>query len=212
MPENKTDARKGPFEFGIHPAVKMLHTWAANFHIKTGKTLEEWKHLVQGSGASTQQEQKAWLKAHFSVSSTHATWIVEIAAGGGWGDGTPETYLKNAHAYVDAMFAGAKENLKPIYEAIVSWVYELGDDVKACPCKTIIPLYRRHVFAQIKPATRNRLDLGLALGDMVTPPRLINTGGYEKRDRITHYIGLSTINEFDTEVKQWLGVAYQRDV
>lgn len=83
--------------------------------------------------------------------------------------------------------------------------------MKACPCKTIIPLYRHHVFAQIKPTTRNRIDLGLSLGNWTTPPRLISTGGYEKKDRITHHIPLTQINEIDEEVKHWLTVAYQLD-
>jgi hypothetical protein len=47
-----------------------------------------------------------------------------------------------------------------------------GQGVKACPCKTIVPLYRRHVIAQIKPATRTRIDFGLALGATVAPKRL----------------------------------------
>ena len=39
----------------------------------------------------------------------------------------------------------------------------MAEDVKACPCKTMVPLYREHVFAQIKPTTNSRIDLGFAL-------------------------------------------------
>jgi hypothetical protein len=89
--------------------------------------------------------------------------------------------------------------------------FQLGDDVKACPGQTIVPLYRRHVFAQIKPTTQSRIDLGLALGQTKTPKRLIDTGGLAKKDRITHRIPLESANEIDKEVERWLKTAYDLD-
>jgi hypothetical protein len=83
--------------------------------------------------------------------------------------------------------------------------------VKACPGKTIVPLYRNHVFAQIKPATNTRIDLGLALGNMKTPKRLIDTGGYEKKDRITRRIEVKSKGDIDDELKKWLKAAYDMD-
>ena len=80
----------------------------------------------------------------------------------------------------------------------------LGRDVKVCPCKTMVPFYRRHVFAQIKPSTTTRIDLGLALEDTPVPERLIDTGGLAKKDRITHRIAISSPAEIDAEVKHWL--------
>jgi uncharacterized protein DUF5655 len=50
----------------------------------------------------------------------------------------------------------------------------------------MVPFYRHHVFAQIEPSTRTRIDLGMALKDTKTPKRLIDTGGFAKKDRITH--------------------------
>lgn len=114
-------------------------------------------------------------------------------------------------ALVDAMFAGSKAPLRPLYEALLKTGLAIGIDVKACPCKTIVPLYRRHVFAQIKPSTRTRLDLGLALKDTATPARLINTGGLAKGDRITHRIAIESAGDIDEEVIHWLKFAYHLD-
>ena len=75
--------------------------------------------------------------------------------------------------------------------------FALGKDVKACPCKTMVPFYRTHVFAQIKPSTNSRIDLGFALGNMKTPKRLIDTGGYEKKDRITRRIEIRSKADID---------------
>src|SRR5262249_34907324 len=83
--------------------------------------------------------------------------------------------------------------------------------VKVCPCQTIVPLYRKHVFAQIKPTTRTRIDLGLALKDAKVPRRLINTGGFAKKDRITHRIEIASVKDIDGEVKKWIKKAYDMD-
>jgi hypothetical protein len=89
----------------------------------------------------------------------------------------------------------------------------MGEDVKACPCKTMVPLYREHVFAQIKPTTNTRIDLGFALARYKgkLPKRVIDTSGLAKKDRITHRMELKSLAEIDAEVKKWLKMAYELD-
>jgi len=99
----------------------------------------------------------------------------------------------------------------PIYDALLKLGRSLGDDVKVCPCQTIVPLYRNHVFAQIKPTTRTRIDFGLALKDRKTPNRLIDTGGFVKKDRVTRRIEITSTKDIDDEVKRWLTLAYEMD-
>ena len=74
-----------------------------------------------------------------------------------------------------------------------------------------MPLYRNHVFAQIKPTTRTRLDLGFSIQDEPLRGRLIDTGGFEKKDRITRRIEVKSLKDIDTELKKWLKLAYQMD-
>ena len=109
------------------------------------------------------------------------------------------------------MFSGRKSHLRPIYEALLKLGFELGRDVRVCPCQTIVPLYRKHVFAQIKPATRTRIDLGFALKDTPARGRLIDTGGRAKGDRITHRIPITQSADIDDEVVAWLRKAYDLD-
>ena len=104
-----------------------------------------------------------------------------------------------------------KANLKPIYDALLKLGLSVGKDSKACPCKTIVPLYRNHVFAQIKPTTRTRIDFGLALKDAKPTGKLIDTGGFAKKDRISHRFAISSLDEIDAEVKRWLKRAYDMD-
>ena len=125
--------------------------------------------------------------------------------------GERDTYLDNAEQWVEDMFAGSKAGLKPLYHALLRRGLSIAKDVQACPCRTIVPFYRRHVIAQIKPATRTRIDLGLALGDTKAPNRLIDTGGFKKGDRITHRIEITALGDIDAEVTQWLKRAYAMD-
>jgi hypothetical protein len=191
--------------YSVHPGYAMEAASMVNLQKRTGKTLEEWIKIVKKSGPPTEQERREWLKQEHNITTNYAHWIAERAEG----KGGVENY--HPEELVDAMFAGKKSGLIPIYEKLLHLGLKLGKDVKACPCATIVPLYRQHVFAQIKPTTLTRVDLGLALGNMKTPARLINTGGYEKKDRITHRIPVSSLEEIDDEVKHWLKVAYDRD-
>lgn len=177
---------------------------------RTGQTLEEWIQLVQKKGPATEKERRAWLKAEHSMGMNYAGWIAEHSVGKG-DDGNPETYLKQAEEFVENMYLGAKEPLRPIYEELLALGRRLGNDVKVCPCKTMVPLYRKHVFAQIKPTTRTRIDLGLALKGTKVPKRLIDTGGLAKKDRITHRIEITSVKDIDADVKKWLKVAYEMD-
>lgn len=121
--------------------------------------------------------------------------------------------MNTAPAYVEQQYAGAKEKLRPIYDELLRLGKSMGDDVKACPTKTMVPLYREHVFAQIKPTTNTRIDLGFALArhQGKLPKRVIDTGGLAKKDRITHRIELKSVAEIDAEVKKWLKMAYELD-
>ncbi len=67
------------------------------------------------------------------------------------------------------------------------------------------------MFAQIKVSTNTRVDLGLALGNLKMPRRLIDTGGYEKKDRITRRIAVTVETDIDDELKQWLKKAWEMD-
>ncbi|HEV8182750.1 MAG TPA: DUF5655 domain-containing protein, partial [Candidatus Angelobacter sp.] len=111
----------------------------------------------------------------------------------------------------EKMYSGGKETLRPIFDELLVLGRSMGADVKVCPCQTIVPLYRKHVFAQIKPTTRTRIDLGLALKDTKVPKRLIDTGGFAKKDRITHRIEITSVKDIDAEVKKWMKTAYDMD-
>jgi len=129
------------------------------------------------------------------------------------GGGARETarYLQEAPAHVDAMYAGPRSGLRQIHDALEELAFSLGEDIRLSPGKTIVPVYRRHVIAQIRPATRTRIDFGLALGALKGKGRLVETGGYQKKDRITHKITVTSLSDIDDGLKAWLLKAYRLD-
>ena len=197
--------------YGVHPGVLITQKWIAELKQKTGRTLDEWLRLIKKEGPPTEKERRDWLKTKYGLGTNSAWGMAERSVGKGDELGDSDTYLKAAQKYVEEMFAGKKEPLRPIYHALLKLGLGVGKEAKACPCQTIVPLYRNHVFAQIKPTTQTRIDFGLALGNMKTPKLLIDTGGFARKDRITHRFEITSLKDIDDEVKRWLKVAFDRD-
>ena len=197
--------------YSVHPGVLMTQKWIGELKQKTGRSLDEWLKLVKKEGPADEIERRRWLKQTYGLGTNFAWVIAERSAGKVDHMGDPDLYLETAGRIVDQMFSGGKAHLRPIYNALLKLGLKTGKEAKACPCQTIVPLYRNHVFAQIKPTTQTRIDLGFALGDMKPTGRLIDTGGFAKKDRITHRIPITSLADIDDEVKHWLKVAYDRD-
>jgi hypothetical protein len=208
VPSAKVKSSSG---YDVHPSVAMATKIVAGMKEKTGRSVEEWMELLEKHAPAGEKERRAWLKEKHGLGMNYGWWLAEQSVGKG-DDGSPETYLKQAEEYVGNMFFGGKAGLTPIYHALLKLGRGLGPDVKVCPCQTMVPFYRKHVFAQIKPTTRTRIDLGLALKDVKVPQRLIDTGGLAKKDRITRRIEIASLADIDDGVKKWLKKAYEMDV
>jgi hypothetical protein len=189
----------------------MVQKWIKELPQKTGRSLEEWLELTRKSGPPTEKERREWLKKEHKLGTNSAGWIAERADGKGMEEDTPEAYLKAAEQYVEAMFSGPRAALRPLYDQLLKLALALGKDAKASPGKTAVSLYRNHVFANLKASTNTRIDVGLALGNMKTPKRLIDTGGYEKKDRITRRVEVRSKADIDEELKRWLKKAHEMD-
>ena len=198
--------------YSVHPGVFMTQKWITELKQKTGRSLEEWVAFIEKSGPKGEKERRTWLKEKHGLGTNVAMGLAERAEGKGKEMGDPDLYLASAEHDVEKMFSGGKTQLRPLYEALLKLGLKTGKEAKACPCTTIVPLYRKHVFAQIKPTTQTRIDVGFALGDTKPTGHLIDTGGFAKKDRITHRIPITSMDDIDDEVKHWLKVAYDRDV
>jgi hypothetical protein len=198
--------------YSVHPGILMLQKWIGELKAKTGRTLEEWIRHIRADGPSTEKECREWLKNTCELGGNAAAWLADkaLAGGGHSADDTPDGYLAQAPLFVEQMYAGPRAVLRPIHDKLISLARELGD-IRICPCKTMVPLYRRHVFAQIKPPSAKRIELGFALGEEPFTSRLRDTGGRTKKDRITHSVAITSLGDIDLQIKRWLREAYERD-
>lgn len=201
-----------PAPYDLHPSVAHVQAILANFKAKTGHTLEEWVALLRREQPG---DPKGWLKTR-GLGTNQAGFVLQRAgaAPAHAFDDTPEGYLAAAPGYVATQYGGKRAPLRPLFEQLVALARGVGSEVKICPCETIVPFYRNRVFAAVKPLV-SRLDLGLALGDPmgVQDPqgRLKDTGGFAKKDRITHQLEITS--EADLKIAlPWLIRAYERDL
>jgi hypothetical protein len=199
--------------YDVHPGVAMVQKWVSELKPKTGHTLDEWIALLKKSGPKDSKARIAWLKSKHKLGTNAATWISDRADGKGGEEDSPENYLVAASRYVEEQYSGKKSALRPIFERLFQLGKSIAPDVKACPCKSMVPLYRNHVFAQIRPTTNSRVDFGLCFTTYKgkLPKRLIDTGGLAKKDRITHRIELTSPSEVDADLEKWLRAAYHLD-
>ncbi len=171
-----------------------LATMIANLPEKTGKSLPEWQAVVAQSGLDKHGKIVAMLKSDHGVTHGFANLIASKSLEGD----TPDDP-------VAAQYAGPKAGLKPIYDDIVDFAKSLGADVEIAPKKTSVSLRRAKQFALITPATKSRIDLGLALKGEAANDRLESYNAM-----CSHRVRLETREQFDAEVKGWMKTAYDR--
>lgn len=174
---------------------EQLKTMLANIPEKTGKSLDAWKKLIAKSGQEKHGAIVKWLKTEHGVTHGFANLITT-------------KYRETDEGEIDliaAQYSGAKAELKPLHDAIVKYAKSLGKDVELAPKKTSHSLRRKKQFALVTPATKTRIDLGLALkGDPAE-------GRLEAYNAMcSHRVRLESIKDFDKDVKAWMKEAYAR--
>lgn len=173
---------------------EMAQSMINNMPEKTGKALAQWLNIVKSSGLEKHGEIVKMLKTEHGMTHGYANLVSQKAR-----DTGEEVDL------VAAQYAGAKADLRPIYEALLTHVKSLGSDVEVAPKKSSVSLRRKKQFALITPATKTRIDLGFALKGEDPVGRLESYNAM-----CSHRIRLETITDIDDEVKTWLQTAYDR--
>lgn len=179
-----------------------LQTMIDNIPQKTCKSLEEWFEIITGKGFEKHGEIMKLLKGEQGVTHGYANTISILYRQRAAGGPPPPEDL------VSAQYAGPKEMLRPVYEAVLEAVQAFGDDVEVAPKKTYVSLRRSKQFAIVQPSTRTRVDLGLNLKGVEPGGRL--EGGNVFSGMCTHRVRLESPEELDGQVKDWLRQAYEQ--
>lgn len=176
---------------------KALKTMIDNMPEKTGKSLEEWKNVLNSKSFQKHSEALKYLKDEYGVTHGFANTIVSLSKSE---VSTPDDLVKKQYQ--------GKENLIPIYDRIIEFVTEIGDDVIVTPKKGTVSIIRIKQFAQIKPATKTRIDLGLKIIGKDLTERLLNSGPFGTM--CTNRVQITNAEEVDSELKGWLIEAYNK--
>lgn len=184
-----------------NPVDAQLQTMIDNMPEKTGKSLEEWFGIIAAAGPEKHGQIMKLLKGEHGVTHGYANTISMLYR-------QRESGPPAEVDLVDAQYAGAKESLRPIYEAVLATVTTFGDDVEVAPKKTYVSLRRSKQFAIVQASTKTRVDLGLNLKDVDATERL--EGGKVFSGMCTHRIRLSSAEDVDAQVEGWLKEAYEQ--
>ncbi len=171
-----------------------------NLQTKTGRTLDQWIALVRAAGHEKHGEMVSWLKTKHALTHGYANLVVLKARE----QSSPGP--ASSADLIKSWFGGDKTAIRPLYNAVMVAVQELGGDIELAPKKTYMSVRRSKQFACIHPSTKTRLDLGLQLKGVKPTGRLEPAGSWN--GMVSHRVRLETPAQFDREVRQWLKAAY----
>jgi hypothetical protein len=213
--KTKTTAAKTPTgkhgAYHPHPSVAMVAKSVAELKERSGRSLDEWIKLGKTKGPRDEPALAAWFKQAHGLGTNYASWLAGCVLGTNKEDGDEAAYLKKAPMQVDNQFAGGKASLRPIGDALLELCRSIGKEVRICPCATMIPAFRKHVIAAVKVPNRSAVHFELALRDAKPTKRLLDTGGFARKDRLTHRFVVTDVSQIDAELKAALKRAYDLD-
>jgi hypothetical protein len=188
-------------KYSPHPMLQKEDDDKERLREATGKSFDEWVALARTKGPAAQRACREWLQKEHGLGSRNAWWIASIATS------TEGPTYDAPEKLVDALYSGAKSELRPLHEKVVDAALAQGDDVIATSCKTMVPIYRKHVFAELRPVD-GAVEVGLALGDVPAKGRLLPSDGRQPGDRLTHRVMVRSAKDVDAELSGWLAQAY----
>lgn len=170
----------------------------ANIERRSGRSMDELVGLAQASGLQKHGEIVAWLKAEQGLGHGDANLVALTLKRGSVVD-------VDGAGLVDAMYSGAKADLRPLHDRVVELARGFGEDVELAPKQAYVSMRRTKQFGTVGPASGGRLEIGLNLKGVEPSGRLEATTGM-----CTHRVRLSAPDELDAEVTGWLREAYDR--
>lgn len=179
----------------------MTATMISNLKDKTGKTLDQWLKIVGKSKLSKHGEIVKMLKSEHSVTHGFANLIAHKALASDAGSSSGDTSL------IDQQYAGAKADLRPIYDKLIAAVQKFGG-VEVSPKKSYVSLRHAKQFALLQPSTATRLDVGIKLKDVKPSGRLEASGSFNAM--VSHRVRVESIKDVDKELIGWLQQAHNQ--
>lgn len=181
---------------------KTEETMAANLMKNTGKSLSEWADFAKANSKGKHGETVKWLKENYDLGLFFADLIVHKANGTDSGSFSDDELIEQQYK--------GKEHLKIIYDRLIAEIFTLGNDVEIAPKKGYVSLRRRKQFACLKPATKTRFELELIIKGQEALGILEAISGAGAM--CTHKIKIEDENQINSEIINWIRIAYEKAV
>ena len=177
----------------------------SNLKENTGKSIDQWTVIAQGSGKQKHGELVSWLKAEHGLTHGYANLVAHTTFKS---DAASQTAAGTD--LVSAMFAGDKAALRPMFDALMKAIGTFGSDIEETPKKGYLSLRRKTQFATLHPSTKTRFDVGIKLRNVAPAGRLEAAGSWNAM--VTHRVRLGSVGEVDKELIDWLREAYSQAI
>ena len=176
-------------------------TQIRNIQAKTGRSLDELRALLKGSGLAKHGELRSFAMEKLGLGYGDANTLVHLALAS---DGQNAAAGKSGDDVLAEIYADKKAPLRPIHDALMAAIGKFGD-FEVAPKKGYVSLRRKKQFAMIGPGSATRVDVGLNMKGVPATERLLA----EKPGGMCQYkVKLTTPAEVNTELVGWLRQAY----
>jgi hypothetical protein len=167
---------------------------------RTGADVDTWNQRIAQEQFIDEKHLRAWLTQQGVTGYAQSLLVMERF-------GYPDFLLASADELIQGQYAD-RPQLRPIFDAIVDAAAGLGAVIIQTR-KTYVSLVSpRRTFARVQPTTKNRVDLGLRLAGQQPGGRLQPSKIHET---MPLQISLTTRDEVDSEVLDWLQQAYDQN-
>jgi predicted transport protein len=167
---------------------------------KTGKTPADFAKLAAEQGLTKHGEIVTWLKSDFALGHGHANAIAAVLL-------KSEAQSSSTDDKVAKVFSGQKAAWRSAFDALVTKLETLGEDIQLAPTETYVSLLRGDKKIGIVQPSKERLDIGIKLKGVEPTARLEVAGSWNSM--VTHRVRLADSSQIDGELLKWLKQAYE---
>src|SRR5690349_7657680 len=167
---------------------------------RTGLDVTTWNQRIQAQSLKDEKTLRAWLDQQGVTGYAQNLLVMERF-------GYPDFMQASAEQLIEGQYAD-RPQLRPIFEAILGAAAGL-EEVSIQARKTYVSLLTpRRTFGRVQPTTKRHVDLALRLegqkpGGRLHPSRINPSTPLQ--------ISLTTPDEVDAEVLDWLQKAYEQN-
>ncbi len=171
-----------------------------NIKAKTGKTADDFKAMAAEKGLTQTKDILNWLKTDFGLGHGHAMAIVHLIVHELHIDSKPEEKL-------DKLFNGPKAQWRKPFDDLLSAAGSFGPEFSSSAGQTYVNLLRNgKKFAIVQPAA-GRLDIGIKSKQASYSSRFEPAGPWNSM--VTHRVKVTAPSHIDSELIEWLKMAYE---